>query len=90
MGGAWGFFPYEAMDYKAAQACLDRRAAAGWVLKKGILPSGTGPGSSVARSSSNSSLQIIQISPSSYPYSSPPHRAQVPAGGRSCTSSRLA
>ena len=30
MGGAWGFFPYEAMDYKAAQACLDRRAAAGW------------------------------------------------------------
>ena len=24
MGGAWGFFPYEAMDYKAAQACLDR------------------------------------------------------------------
>ena len=25
---------YEAMDYKAAQACLDRRAAAGWVLKK--------------------------------------------------------
>ena len=29
MGGAWGFFPYEAMDYKAAQACLDRRAAAG-------------------------------------------------------------
>lgn len=34
MGGAWGFFPYEAMDYKAAQACLDRRAAAGWVLKK--------------------------------------------------------
>lgn len=34
MGGAWGFFPYEAMDYKAAQAYLDRRAAAGWVLKK--------------------------------------------------------
>ena len=34
MGGAWGFFPYEAMDYKAAQACLDRWAAAGWVLKK--------------------------------------------------------
>jgi hypothetical protein len=28
MGGAWGFFPYEAMDYKAAHACLDRRAAA--------------------------------------------------------------
>ena len=33
MGGAWGFFPYEAMDYKAAQACLDRRAAAGWTAE---------------------------------------------------------
>ena len=35
MGGAWGFFPYEAMDYKAAQACLDRRAAAGWHINNG-------------------------------------------------------
>lgn len=27
-----GFFPYGAIDHKAAQAYLDRRAAAGWVL----------------------------------------------------------
>ncbi len=34
MGGAWGFFGYDAMDYKAAQDYLDRRAADGWVLRK--------------------------------------------------------
>lgn len=28
----WGFFPFEAIDYKAAQAYLDQKAAAGWVL----------------------------------------------------------
>lgn len=33
MSGAWGFFRYEAIDYKAAQNYLDRRAAGGWVLK---------------------------------------------------------
>lgn len=29
-----GFFPYNAGDYKAAQAYLDREAAAGWALKR--------------------------------------------------------
>lgn len=28
----WGFFPFTAMDYKAAQAWLDKKAAQGWVL----------------------------------------------------------
>ena len=28
----WGFFPFDAIDYKAAQAYLDKKAAAGWVL----------------------------------------------------------
>lgn len=28
----WGFFPFDAMDYKAAQAYLDKKADAGWVL----------------------------------------------------------
>lgn len=30
----WGFFPFEAMDYKAAQAYLDKKAQQGWVLDK--------------------------------------------------------
>ena len=30
----WGFFPFDAMDYKAAQAYLDKKAAAGWVLDR--------------------------------------------------------
>lgn len=30
----WGFFPFDAMDYKAAQAYLDKKADAGWVLDK--------------------------------------------------------
>ncbi len=29
-----GFFPYEAINYKAAQAWLDRRAERGWALKR--------------------------------------------------------
>lgn len=32
--GKWGFFPFDAMDYKAAQAYLDKKAAQGWVLDK--------------------------------------------------------
>ena len=28
----WGFFPFNAMDYKAAQAYLDKKSASGWVL----------------------------------------------------------
>lgn len=28
----WGFFPFDAMDYKAAQAYLDKKADDGWVL----------------------------------------------------------
>lgn len=28
----WGFFPFEAMDHKAAQAYLDKKADEGWVL----------------------------------------------------------
>lgn len=34
MNGSFGFFPYEAMDYKAAQDYLDRKSAAGWALKR--------------------------------------------------------
>lgn len=34
MNTTLGFFPYEAMNYKAAQAKLDRRAARGWELKR--------------------------------------------------------
>lgn len=30
----FGFFPYGALDFKAAQAYLDRKAAQGWVLKR--------------------------------------------------------
>ena len=30
----WGFFPFDAMDYKAAQAYLDKKTAEGWVLDK--------------------------------------------------------
>lgn len=30
----WGFFPFDAMDYKAAQAHLDKKSNAGWVLDK--------------------------------------------------------
>ncbi len=30
----WGFFPFDAMDYKAAQAYLDKKADAGWVLDR--------------------------------------------------------
>lgn len=30
----WGFFPFDAMDYKAAQAYLDKKSDAGWVLDK--------------------------------------------------------
>lgn len=30
----WGFFPFDAMDYKAAQAYLDKKAADGWILDK--------------------------------------------------------
>jgi len=30
----WGFFPFDAMDYKAAQAYLDKKADDGWVLDK--------------------------------------------------------
>lgn len=30
----WGFFPFDAMDYKAAQAYLDKKAAQGWLLDK--------------------------------------------------------
>lgn len=33
MNTRFGFFPYGAMNYKAAQAGLDRRAAQGWALK---------------------------------------------------------
>lgn len=32
MSTGLGFFPYEAMNYKAAQGCLDRRARQGWEL----------------------------------------------------------
>lgn len=28
----WGFFPFDAIDYKSAQAYLDKKAARGWVL----------------------------------------------------------
>lgn len=34
MNNKWGFFPYEAMNYKAAQAYLDRQADRGWALKR--------------------------------------------------------
>lgn len=30
----WGFFPFDAMDYKAAQAYLDEKAAQGWIMDK--------------------------------------------------------
>lgn len=30
----WGFFPFDAMDYKAAQAYLDKKAEQGWILDK--------------------------------------------------------
>lgn len=30
----WGFFPFDAMDYKAAQAYLDKKTADGWVMDK--------------------------------------------------------
>ena len=30
----WGFFPFDAMDYKAAQAYLDKKAEDGWVLNR--------------------------------------------------------
>lgn len=30
----WGFFPFDAMDFKAAQTYLDKKAGAGWVLDK--------------------------------------------------------
>lgn len=30
----WGFFPFEAMDYKAAQSYLDKKSEQGWVLDK--------------------------------------------------------
>lgn len=30
----WGFFPFDAIDYKAAQAYLDKKAARGWVLDR--------------------------------------------------------
>ena len=30
----WGFFPFDAMDYKAAQDYLDKKADDGWVLDK--------------------------------------------------------
>lgn len=30
----WGFFPFDAIDYKAAQAYLDQKAAQGWVLDR--------------------------------------------------------
>lgn len=33
MNTSFGFFPYEAMNYKAAQTWLNRRAAQGWGLK---------------------------------------------------------
>lgn len=33
MNTRFGFFPYDAINYKAAQAGLDRRAAQGWALK---------------------------------------------------------
>lgn len=33
MSVSFGFFPYEAMHYKAAQAYLDRKAQKGWMLK---------------------------------------------------------
>ena len=33
----WGFFPFDAMDYKAAQAWLDKKAAQGWVLDRMFL-----------------------------------------------------
>ena len=33
MNTKFGFFPYEAMNYKSAQAQLDRRAAQGWELR---------------------------------------------------------
>ncbi len=33
----WGFFPFGAMDYKAAQTWLDNKAEQGWVLDKLIL-----------------------------------------------------
>ena len=29
----WGFFPFDAMDYKAAQAYLDKKAEQGWVME---------------------------------------------------------
>lgn len=33
MNAKLGFFPYEAMDYKAAQSWLDRQGTRGWALK---------------------------------------------------------
>ena len=33
----WGFFPFDAMDYKAAQAYLDKKAAQGWIMDKLVL-----------------------------------------------------
>lgn len=33
----WGFFPFDAMDYKAAQSWLDKKAAQGWVLDRVFL-----------------------------------------------------
>lgn len=30
----WGFFPFDAMDYKAAQTYLDKKSAQGWVLDR--------------------------------------------------------
>ena len=33
----WGFFPFDAMDYKAAQAYLDKKAEQGWVMDKLVL-----------------------------------------------------
>lgn len=34
MNTSWGFFPFDAGEYKAAQAWLDGRAARGWRLKR--------------------------------------------------------
>ncbi len=33
----WGFFPFDATSYKAAQTYLDKKAAQGWVLDKIVL-----------------------------------------------------